>query len=262
MLDLISNLSVPEIHQQWHHTIAAYTSRRLTEYTDTFPALSGLARIVADFLPGEECVAGMWSSDLRRSLAWRSTQYHVNSRPIPMRHATFIAPSWSWASVNGTTSFGLSQGREEKLRPPVKHEPGLTAQIQRYDLALATPDPFGPLASASLHLRAPLIHAILEFSPGSSTYYLYGPQAQSVADWIGSMTFDIQVEGEKLKVVRCVALYRNHGEKGERPTSGVGLAVVPVEGREGEGVYRRVGLVWCLRMGEFEGVEEREVVLI
>jgi hypothetical protein len=43
MLDLISTLSVSEIHDQWYHTVAAYTARRLTEYTDTFPALSGVS---------------------------------------------------------------------------------------------------------------------------------------------------------------------------------------------------------------------------
>jgi hypothetical protein len=40
MLDLISALSVPEIHMQWHHIVQSYTSRHLTEYTDTFPALA------------------------------------------------------------------------------------------------------------------------------------------------------------------------------------------------------------------------------
>jgi hypothetical protein len=82
------------------------------------------------------------------------------------------------------------------------------------------------------------------------------------------MKFDIPSEGEHSKIVRVFALFRNaessceHGKKGERPTCGVGMAVLPVEGREREGVYRRLGWVWCLKLECFDGLEGEDIVLV
>jgi hypothetical protein len=94
MLDLISTLSIPDIHGQWHHAVAAYTARHLTEYTDTFPALSGLAKVVHHSLDegkgDEEYSAGIWSSNLRRSLTWHTTN---TQRHQPARYPTYIAPT-------------------------------------------------------------------------------------------------------------------------------------------------------------------------
>jgi hypothetical protein len=208
MLDLIPTLSVLEIHKQWHYTVAAYTARHLTEYTDTFPALSGLAKIVYQFLDQgkreEEYLASIWCSNLRRSLAWHTTNVQ---RREPVRHPGYIAPSWSWASVNGTITY--EQGiRKETDRLNVVHEPGLTATIKKWEMELASGDPFGPLVSAELLICAPLVDAILEPAVGSSSYYLYGPtgaQQDRRGRWIGHIAFDVHSESERLKVVRYFA---------------------------------------------------------
>jgi hypothetical protein len=271
MLDLISTLSIPDTHRQWHRTVAAYTARHLTEYTDTFPALSGLAKLVYLFLGEgkgeEEYLADIWSSNLRRSPAWHTTNAQ---RREPARHATYIAPTWSWASVDDTVTYEPGSHGDADISSPSTHEPGLTAMMEKWEIELATGDTFGPLASASLHICVPLIDALLEPSVGSSEFYLYGPQGSRDdwrGRWIGHLTFDMpsEGEGEGVKVVRVFALlwhveYCEHGKKGETLTCGVGLAVVPVRGKKG--VYMRVGRVLCLRMEYLEGVGEEEVMLI
>jgi hypothetical protein len=268
MLDLIPTLSVLEIHKQWQHTVAAYAARHLKKYTDTFPALSGLAKIVYQFLDKgkgeEEYLAGLWSSNLRRSLAWHTTN---TQRRVPARHPDYIEPSWSWASVNGTITY--EQGiRKETDRLSVVHEPGLTATIKNWEIKLAGTNSFRPLMSAILNICAPLVDAILEPSIGSSSYYPYNPtraQQDQRGRWIGHMAFDVHSEGEGLKVVRVFALFRNatyceHGNRGEMPTCGVGVVVVPVQGKKG--VYRRVGRVSHLWMEYFDGVEEEDIMLV
>jgi hypothetical protein len=212
MLYLIPTLSVSEIHKQWHHTVAAYTARHLTGYIETFLALSDLAKILYQFLGGgkreEQYLPGIWFSNLRRSLAWRTTNVQ---RREPVGHSGYIAPSCSWASVNGTIIY--EQGiREETDRLSVVHEPGLTATIERWEVELVSRDLFGPLTSASLHICAPPVDAILEPAIGSSSYYLHGrtgAQQDQRGRWIRHMAFDIHSEGEALKVVRVFALFRN-----------------------------------------------------
>lgn len=62
--------------------------------------------------------------------------------------------------------------------------------------------------------------------------------------------FDVPPECEGLRVVRCVALFvcpiSEREEREGKPVVGKGLAVMPVPGEEG--VYRRMGLIWGLRM--------------
>jgi hypothetical protein len=261
MLDLIHGLAPHEILAQWHHIIQSYTARRLTQYTDTFPALAGLARIVSAALPEQEYVAGMWSTDLRRGLAWRAD---TNTKRKPTRHESYIAPTWSWASLDGSASYTGVRGGREAEDPA--HEPGLTATITSYTLNLATRDPYGPLSPGTeLHLHVPVMATILgtrSWTRGSQ-FDLYHPTGQR----IGCIAFDVADEAEGLRVLRCLALYRNQGEcehvrsgSGERSGCGVGLAIVPVHGRED--VYRRVGRVWCLNLSEFEGLGEMDIVLV
>ncbi|KAL9095271.1 MAG: hypothetical protein Q9165_002527 [Trypethelium subeluteriae] len=84
----------------WKQVIEAYTQARLTFRSDKLIALSGIAsRIQQD--AGSEYMAGLWRSSLPQSLLWRirgveESQY----RPAP-----YLAPSWSWLSVEGEICF-------------------------------------------------------------------------------------------------------------------------------------------------------------
>lgn len=75
-----------------------YTERRLTHDADRFVAISGLARDMRAMLeklrPGiaHRYLAGLWEEDLARMLLWFV-------RAAGSRHTTYIAPSWSWASL-------------------------------------------------------------------------------------------------------------------------------------------------------------------
>ena len=71
------------------------------------------------------------------------------------------------------------------------------------------------------------------------------------------MWFDFAADGEELglKVVNIVFLLKR-----DNPESGIGLAIIPVEGREG--VFRRVGIVEELPVKYFAGKEYLNVILI
>jgi len=123
----------------------------LTFETDRLIALSGLAskvhkRAQCDYL------AGLWSTHLPLNLLWYLMV------PMTTRSKIYVAPSWSWASVNG------------HIWPPSLIWPPSSQMIRRryarmssYETSLANPaDKYGQVTSAKIELRAPL--ATLDWS--------------------------------------------------------------------------------------------------
>lgn len=77
----------------WSH-IEAYSSCQLTDPSDKLPAIQGLAARMVSVLRLGSFIAGAWESSLLTDLAW--TAFDRGTRP-----ATWRAPTWSWASIDG-----------------------------------------------------------------------------------------------------------------------------------------------------------------
>lgn len=95
-------------YDHWREVVGRYTARSLTYRTDTLPALSGLAEHFAR-ASGDVYVGGMWKHDLIRSLSWQRLPLNESCARSPSyrcclaRPLDYVAPSWSWASVAGST---------------------------------------------------------------------------------------------------------------------------------------------------------------
>jgi hypothetical protein len=83
----------------WHAVIAEYTRLNLTVWEDRLVALAGLAeaRHEQEGISDNQYAAGMWVQDIRTQLLWMS----VFRRPA-LR--SYVAPSWSWASISGSVN--------------------------------------------------------------------------------------------------------------------------------------------------------------
>lgn len=79
----------------WQYIVQNFTSRILTFPTDRLPALAGIARHISETRSQDTYLAGLWRNDLPLFLLW-SCGPGAASRP-----ATYRAPSWSWASLDG-----------------------------------------------------------------------------------------------------------------------------------------------------------------
>jgi hypothetical protein len=79
-------------HDWWFKLVDAYTKCQLTKETDRLMALSGIAQRVQR-ATGWSYVAGLWKEHIMFGLRWQTTMPAVN------RKRTYVAPSWSWASV-------------------------------------------------------------------------------------------------------------------------------------------------------------------
>lgn len=98
-----SLLSAYQSESEWWKMINDYSQRQLSKDTDKLAALSGIAQFFQrNHFPRARYVAGLWSSRLEEELFWEVDDKINARRPVSTE---YVAPSWSWASVNGRVSF-------------------------------------------------------------------------------------------------------------------------------------------------------------
>lgn len=268
LLDSINDFGDRNIHDLWYHTIADYSNRLLTKEEDTLPAIAGLARIVSDYTLSEY-VAGLWSEDLLRSLAWGSYKHSSRDRDH-IRHANYVAPSWSWASLSGPVRYSSVKASFEDttLDATGKHrtwEKGMSVILEHRD-ELASADPFGRVKSGYLRMVAPIFKAVLGYDAPSNAFGQIIQMRDSTGSRIvGTMYFDVKSERGLRKVVHCIYLFRQncpasgHGKKDDR-TCGMGLVLAPVEGLNA--TYTRIGFATCLMLEHFENLGAETFTII
>jgi hypothetical protein len=89
------------IYDEWKRMIIPlYMQRSITKVGDRLPALSGLAKLLADKLQ-DEYIAGLWRNDIRLGLLWS-----IAGEPLP-ELGTYIGPTFSWVSVNQAIVYEL-----------------------------------------------------------------------------------------------------------------------------------------------------------
>ncbi|KAI4213119.1 MAG: hypothetical protein LQ351_004273 [Letrouitia transgressa] len=90
-----SSTSPEELYNLWEDLCQMYSEKNLSNASDKLIALFGLAKMFQTYFPDDVYVAGMWLSTLPRLLLW-----DVEGGP-PITRITGVAPSWSWASIDG-----------------------------------------------------------------------------------------------------------------------------------------------------------------
>lgn len=135
------------IHLCWLGITENYSARLLTKSEDKLVALSGLASAISTFLKDDQYVAGMWKSNLISGLLWR-----VKSEP-GKRLATYCAPSWSWASVDGPVHYQTNYFGESGWPVPKPDAPFDQAKIVTITLEPKSSDVYGQLCGGSITLQ-------------------------------------------------------------------------------------------------------------
>ncbi|KAF4773254.1 hypothetical protein HER10_EVM0008235 [Colletotrichum scovillei] len=97
----------------WDGLVQNYSSRSLTNPADRLPAIEGMAREFDTLLNHRlgRYLAGLWEKQLERSLLWRQGGALDIFLPESQRSRPekWVAPSWSWASVQGSVDFAFAQ---------------------------------------------------------------------------------------------------------------------------------------------------------
>lgn len=160
----------------WYSVIEDYTGRGLTKEEDKLPALSGLASLAAKYTK-VPYYAGLWKAKLVDDLLWRTARYdqkeNRQARPIKQR-----APSWSWASVEGSISYALLGTR--KLELGHIHDAVEDAAVEVEPLGQ---DMYGQVRSGTVTLSGWLVRAVRggsdSFGAGESRQWFYS----RVGEW-------------------------------------------------------------------------------
>lgn len=135
----------------WDNIITSYSVGALSHEEDKLIALSGVAKYMESILH-DRYLAGLWRQWLPSQLLWRYDS--PRTRPYEYR-----APSWSWASVNAQTNFGLTAGRSYDL--------GIVASVVDVKIESPGQDTTGQVTGGHLRLRGPLCTA--QFQPRKET---------------------------------------------------------------------------------------------
>lgn len=85
----------------WYTLVSDYSSCKLSREEGRLIAFSGLAQRIQS-KTGWQYLAGLWRQTLFYDLLWYRT------KEVGRRGASYIAPTWSWASVTGTVELYCS----------------------------------------------------------------------------------------------------------------------------------------------------------
>lgn len=154
-----SNGNQQQMKNVWKDIVQLYTKKFMTYKTDRLPAASGLIKRLQQTNAGE-CFAGMWRKHLAEHMTWQVDTSGQKNRHT--RHETYVAPTWSWASVNVNVkmSFVVVDYSISAMGLTLP-EPHVVAEILDVQYSLAGLDPTGSLSDAILTIRAPVLPAEL-----------------------------------------------------------------------------------------------------
>ncbi|BAE57343.1 unnamed protein product [Aspergillus oryzae RIB40] len=105
-----------------------------------------------------------------------------------------ISTATMWRACGPLTCEGASHGSPAKTQMPTPQPPDMpqaktlsrdisdetAAVIDGWRITHLTQDPFGQIATAELHITAPVLTAVLDYHSASSDYYLRGPHDTGV----------------------------------------------------------------------------------
>ena len=258
----------------WFRLVEDYSFRLLTHETDRLPAIWGLAEHFKSNLTGGTYLSGIWSSHFPAALLWRRISV-VASRP-----RTFLAPTWSWASLNGGISYECLRFADPGLGPSEKRldlsegredpDLGLTGHLQnRRDNPLGYRDIFAiTLGGAVLASVDSKYHTSVDrFYPGHQDFLTRdGATVGLLYPDLDGMTLDV----EELFCLRVKEERSwSHGHKpwdlykgaDIRPNELV-ICLVLRKKSGSQDTYIRVGLARWVRKSLFEGSASTSIRLI
>ncbi|PQE21457.1 Heterokaryon incompatibility protein [Rutstroemia sp. NJR-2017a BBW] len=222
----------------WMELVVKYTSRRLTKDSDKLPAISGIARTIAE-RTSDEYFAGLWKSYFQQCLLWqcdRNTEDDLqNTKPLYK-----TAPSWSWASINGKVSWPLGNLYNYNPDP----DPEFIPKILNIHIDPLGFDPYGMLKQGILHIEGKVatVYSLPEAENSAQHRKLRSPLTR---EEIGHINYDIPLgtDGGKPNIVFLLCCL-NEKKREDMDLWTFALALQPVlDVADGiPGTVRRVGL--------------------
>jgi hypothetical protein len=169
--------SPQQASQYWWDTVRKYSTRNLTVKQDKLPAVSGVAKIVQR-VTGSAYVAGLWAGTLVTDLAW--VRNRLQDRETHWAPADYIAPTFSWASVEGhISSYPHALGGQFDSE----------CEVEGVDVSVPGENPFGRVTGGQITLRGHLLETKLTDASGKDGND--GP-------WWGPCQYAVDIDGKSV----------------------------------------------------------------
>jgi hypothetical protein len=170
--------STTSFHQlDWRSTVETYSALNLTKSEDKLPAFSGIAEtfhktrrigdgnrpsrnVDAEKSKYTDYIGGIWKTKIAHQLMWYLKNKDTGSRPFSRRHASYQAPTWSWASITGPITYHHHDVDEKDCTEFV---------VEDVDWAAATLNPYGAVSRARMRARGRLIPVRI-LAPDTNAY--------------------------------------------------------------------------------------------
>lgn len=143
------------IYRQWRTNIVpSYMQLKLTKEMDRLHAVSAVAEGLEEILQ-DTYLSGLWRSDLELGLTWIAGALGTNP-PNPGRlPARYRAPSWSWASIEGSVDACYDDSEDD-------YEP--IFQVVGAGTTLAGKNPRGDVSDGFVKVSGHLVPGFLSVS--------------------------------------------------------------------------------------------------
>lgn len=167
--------------QVWQTLVSHYTRRGLGWYQDKLLAISAIARKMSRSA-NKTYIAGLWAEHLGELLLWHPN-HDPDAQETPRRHATYVAPSWSWGSFSGEIDFTFGASLH------------LLELVSCKVVTTMANDEFSAVTAARLEIKTLLFRARIR--KGFYGWSLWDEKTQDEVD--GSIRFDVAedaVDGE------------------------------------------------------------------
>ncbi|KAI0602079.1 heterokaryon incompatibility protein-domain-containing protein [Biscogniauxia sp. FL1348] len=243
----------------WTMAVQTYSRCDLTFADDKLVALSGLAKQFAVMFSEEppstsdgeaggaiEYAAGLWLHTMPKTLLWMP-------KSQGRRPASYRAPSWSWAAIDGEIQFAS-----------ISKAPWYV-EIKRVETVPRGADPMGALSGGTIELKGPLciLSGLKYRKPSTGEREAYTPTVYKHPE-TGAL-LDVEDKGAHLlfdtpedyhdEVIFILFHSRTIKTFDTLEVRGLALALVDQD----RPLYRRVGFATCRMVVDFsEGDNERE----
>jgi hypothetical protein len=237
--------------QYWTQIVKTYSNAALTFPSDRLPAISGIAKAIQQKLQ-DTYLAGLWLTDMPRGLTWYTESFRNYDRLAQSSNDSvlpYMAPSWSWASVNGGVDYRVPNYSSHQFVSE-------SIEIVGHDIEVRGLDPLGEVSRGALILRGRLQSFIIlngsQLWAGGSSRDLHVCSSQSR----DLLAYFCPVSPKRFQPQQTSAdtsledawserpitlLYLGQFKRGQEWHDSILLAIEAIPGTEDQ--YRRVGLV-------------------
>ena len=226
-----------ELHtEKWTSVVMQYSVGNLTNISDKCIAFAAIVEEFQAFFESEH-LAGFWRHNLEQQLLWCLYYMPQTVRPQP-----YIAPSWSWLSIDGAVS------PYEKV-----YEEKVLLEILDVSVAYSSENPLGPIKHGYIKARGILGPAVWERRKEQSFWTfrsIRGCRPSSVSV-VGNVFMDEREDRTSGNAVYLPVTENLRDDGG--PWIIDGLLLVPTG--EAKNEYRRIGFF------TISGEEDRRLML-